>query len=68
MKIKEYRLMENGDFNVLVSFSHEDIEKMGFDTSYPFNQITQFITAIIREFEKFFAYKLKKRRANEKND
>ncbi len=33
-KIKEYRLCENGDFDILVSFSKEDINKIGIDTTY----------------------------------
>ena len=33
-KIKEFRLNENGDFDVLVSFSKEDINKLGIDTTY----------------------------------
>jgi len=33
-KIKEYRICENGDFDILVSFSKEDIDKLGIDTTY----------------------------------
>ena len=33
-KIKEYRICENGDFDILVSFSKEDIDKLGIDTMY----------------------------------
>ena len=33
-KIKEYRLCENGDFDILLSFSKEDIDKIGIDTTY----------------------------------
>ena len=33
-KIKEYRICENGDFDILVSFSKEDINRIGIDTTY----------------------------------
>ena len=52
MKVKEYRITENGDFDILISFSHEDIREIGLDTQYQFKQESIFMAAIIRGLKK----------------
>jgi len=34
MRIKTISLHDNGDYDILVSFSKEDIDKIGIDTTY----------------------------------
>lgn len=45
-KIREYRVCENGDFDILVSFSKEDIDKMGISTLFHFRRQRDMIEVI----------------------
>jgi len=52
VKIKEYRVCENGDYDILVSFSKEDIDKIGIDTKFHLVRMKDVIKTIWSHLKK----------------
>ena len=54
MKVKEYRMTEEGDFDILFSFSHEEMKFIGRDSMYHFKGTYDFMRSMISEFQRHF--------------
>lgn len=52
MRIKEFRLSDNGDFDILISFSREDIKKLGIDTQFQMNRTKDILPFILESLKK----------------
>lgn len=65
MRIKEYRITETGDFDILVSFTHDEIENIGYDTRHHFLVKENFMKSLIMTFKRHFDFLRKKLKKEE---